>query len=182
MRMTGFLNCIVAALWLAAVPGPAHADRLTDLFAELQQPDQEAWGRIERQIVTEWSRSGSASADLLLQRGRRAMAQGDVPAAIEHLTALTDHAPDFAEGYNARATAYFRQGLYGLAIADIARVLELNPMHFGALAGLGTILEEVGRDERALAAYRAAQAIHPHQPAVKTAVERLELQITGQAL
>jgi tetratricopeptide (TPR) repeat protein len=87
--------------------------------------------------------------DLLLQRGKDAMAAGDFPAAIEHLTALTDHAPDFAEGFNARATAYFQAGQLGPSIEDIARTLTLNPRHFGALSGLGMIFEDLGRPEKA---------------------------------
>jgi tetratricopeptide (TPR) repeat protein len=120
--------------------------------------------------------------DLLLQRGRDAMEAGDLTAAIEHLTALTDHAPDFAEGFNTRATAYFQQGLYGPSLKDIARTLALNPRHFGALMGLGTIFEEMGQPQRALEAYRAAHAIHPNEPDLIGAIERLERDLSGITL
>ena len=83
--------------------------------------------------------------DLLLQRGQEAMEAGDLDAAIEHFTALTDHAPDFAEGWNARATAFFQDERYGPALADIERTLALNPDHFGALMGLAMILEQLDR-------------------------------------
>ena len=65
--------------------------------------------------------------------------------AIEHFTALVDHAPEFAEGYNARATAYFQNGQYGPSLEDIRQTLMLNPRHFGAMSGLALILEELGR-------------------------------------
>jgi tetratricopeptide (TPR) repeat protein len=110
------------------------------------------------------------------------MAVGDIRLAIEHFTALIDQDPTFAEGWNARATALFQAGEFGPSIADIAQVLQLNPRHFGALSGLGTILEETGKPERALEVYRAAQAIHPQMAGVNEAVERLEAQATGQEL
>ncbi len=86
--------------------------------------------------------------DLLLERGRNAMAQGHPEIAIQHLTALIDHAPDFAEAWNARATAYYQTGNLGPSVADIGHVLTLNPRHFGALAGLGAIFEELEQTER----------------------------------
>ena len=96
--------------------------------------------------------------------------------------ALTDHAPDFAEGWNALATAYFQAGEYGPSVEDIGKTLTLNPRHFGALSGLGMILEELGDSEGALAAYKAALAIHPQLETVKASVERLEADAAGQEL
>ena len=120
--------------------------------------------------------------DLLLKRGQEAMEAGDLEAAIEHLTALTDHAPDFAEGWNARATAYYMAGEFGPSVADIGRVLTLNPRHFGALSGLAMILEETGKPERALEVYKAALAIHPHLEGASEAIERLVTEAEGQEL
>jgi tetratricopeptide (TPR) repeat protein len=176
------LKCAVAALWLGALPALATdgPSRASELLAQLQDPEVENWRRIERQLWNEWSKSGSPAMDLLLQRGRDALARGETEAAIEHLTALTDHAPDFAEGWNVRATAFFQAGLYGPSVEDIGRTLTLNPDHFGALSGLATILEQTGRYETALETYRAALAIHPHQPGVIEAIERLGRKLEGQ--
>ena len=160
----------------------AADDRLAGLFAELADPANARWQRTESDILREWSRSGSAAMDMLLKRGQQAMEAGDTEAAIAHLTALTDRAPDFAEGWNARATAYFMAGLYGPSLADIGRVLTLEPRHFGALSGLGMILEQTGNAEAALAAFRAARAIHPHRPDLDGAVKRLERDLEGTAL
>ncbi len=177
-------NFIVAALLPLFFSSPllAQTERLDTLFAELAASDESAAPRIEREIWSEWSKSGSPAMDLLLQRGRDAMAEGDTDAAIEHLTALTDHAPDFAEGWNALATAYFQAGEFGPSVQDIARTLTLNPRHFGALSGLGMIFEELGDDARALEAYKAALALHPHLAGAQEAVKRLEAQATGQEL
>lgn len=177
------LNHVVAAIAVVlmfSAAAPAQTDTLDDLFTQLQSPETGRWDRVERQIWAEWSKSGSPAMDLLLQRGQAAMEAGNLTSAIEHFTALTDHAPDFAEGWNARATAYFNAGKYGPSLADIRVVLALNPRHFGALSGLGQILEELGEDTAALEAYRAAHAIHPHQPGIKAGVERLERKVGGR--
>jgi tetratricopeptide (TPR) repeat protein len=178
-------NRIVAAvlpIFLLCAPAGAQTPELDTLFTDLATADSRAARRIERQIWMEWSKSGSAAMDLLLQRGRDAMQAGDFPLAIEHFTALIDHAPDFAEGWNARATAYFQVGQFGPSIADIQHVLALNPRHFGALTGLATIFETLDRPEQALKAYRAALAIHPHLDGVEDAVKRLETKADGQEL
>ncbi len=178
-------NHIVAAfvlLILCAPMGFAQEKPLDELFTELLSSDKDAAARIEREIWNEWSKSGSPAMDLLLQRGRDALGAGDVQAAIGHLTALTDHAPDFAEGWNARATAYYQAGEYGPSIADIGKTLTLNPRHFGALSGLGMIFEEIGEPEKALEVYRAALAIHPHMEGVLASVDRLEKDVSGQDL
>ncbi len=175
------LNSIVTAFFLV-LPANAGEAELNALFERLAQPDLENWQVVEKAIWREWSESGSPSMDLLLQRGRRAMSEGDHEKAIDHLTALTDHAPDFAEGWNARATAYFAADLYSLSIADIQRTLALNPRHFGAMQGLGRILEELNEPENALKAYKSAIAIHPHRDGLKEAIERLETMTSGQDL
>jgi tetratricopeptide (TPR) repeat protein len=176
------LVAAVLSIFVTFSPVWADAAKLDDLFTRLSTaPEAESW-RIEQEIWIEWSKSGSAAMDLLLQRGRDAMEAGDVKTAIDHFTALIDHAPDFAEGYNGRATAYFQAGEFGPAVADIAKALSLNPRHFGAMAGFGMILEETGQPDRALAVYKAALAIHPHLAGVLEAVERLKTEAHGRDL
>lgn len=180
------LNRIVAALlplFLTCTLAFAEdAAKLDGLFERLKTADAGEASRIEREILIEWSKSGSPAEDLLLQRGKDAMDIGDYPAAIEHFTAIIDHDPDFAEAWNARATAYYMAGEFGPAVADIGRVLTLNPRHFGALSGLAMILEESGKPEKALEVYKAALAIHPRLQAAIEAVERLETAAEGQEL
>ena len=180
--LTHLHNWIVAALLLLATPVWADEARLDDLFQQLQTATAEESAQITTSIWIEWSKSGSPAMDLLLKRGRDAMNAGQPGLAIEHLTALIDHAPDFAEGYNARATAYFQTGDLGPSVADIAKTLTLNPRHFGALSGLGMIFEELGQPEKALEVYKAALAINPHMPNIKDAVKRLEISVGGQDL
>ena len=148
--------------------------KLDGLFERLKTAEAAEAGRIEREIWIEWSKSGSPAEDLLLQRGKDAMDLGDFAAAIEHFTAIIDHDPEFAEAWNARATAYYMAGEFGPSVADIGHVLTLNPRHFGALAGLAFILEELNQPELALKALNAAQKLNPHRPNINDAVKRLE--------
>ncbi|WP_424939809.1 tetratricopeptide repeat protein [Aliiroseovarius sp. S253] len=148
--------------------------QLDNLFSQLQAADDSNWQALENEIWELWSRSGSDAMDFLLQRGQNALENGDLERAIAHLSALTDHAPGFAEGWNARATAFYLSGELGLSLNDIAQTLSFEPRHFGALTGLGLILEELGNETRALEAYRHALAIHPHSDDIKGAVARLE--------
>ena len=183
----------VASLLAAALPvcqaaaqslteAAEKADELEELLVQLRDPELKNWQAVEDEIYRRWSNSGSPAADLLLKRGRDALEAEDYVSAIDHLTALTDHAPDFAEGWNARATAFFLIDEYGLSIADVQTALSLNPRHFGALSGLGLMLEELGDEANALAAYRMAHEVHPHRENIAEAIERLERKVHGTTL
>ncbi len=161
----------------ASAQNAAQSARLDELFVQLAEPDSSDWSRIEAEIVRLWSQSGSPAMDLLLRRATEAMDTQDYAGAIEHLSALTDHAPGFAEGWNARATAFYFLDEYSLSMADIQRTLALNPRHFGALEGLAAILEELGQPDLALRALSAAKAINPNRPSVRQSLERLELEM-----
>ncbi len=184
--MTGpqkhFASLAVAAALALGAPAPvpaqtaADAGRIDTLLAELAEPDRADWERVEREIMRIWSRSGSDSMDLLLARGNAALDAGDYEEALGHLDALVDHAPDFAEAWNLRASTYFLLGEYSLSMADVERTIALNPRHFGALAGLGYMLDQMGRPGLALDAMRAAHALNPHRPEFAEAIRRLERQ------
>jgi tetratricopeptide (TPR) repeat protein len=177
-RKRQLMAVLAVAALLAA--GPANAqeakdpERLDTLFAELAEPGRDDWERIEGEITRIWSRSGSSAMDLLLRRGNEALEAEDYQAALEHFTALTDHAPDFAEGWNARATTFYLMGEFALSMADVERVLVLNPRHFGALAGLAFMFEQMGENELALKALHAVHALNPNRPNINEAILRLE--------
>lgn len=164
-------------------PGPTAGDdgaRLDRLFAELAEPGRKDWEKIEGEIGKIWSRSGSPAMDLLLARGQKAMAEEDYHDAIDHFSALIDHAPEFAEGWNARATAYYLEGNFALAMADVEHVLALNPRHFGALTGLSAMFEAMDEPQLAIEAARMAEKLTPNRPSLKEAIGRLERQ-AGEA-
>ena len=184
-----FLNSIVTALWVGVgISSPvwcqsvAESERLDLLFERLLEAEPDEVGRIEDQIVTEWSKSGSAAMDLLLRRGEDAIEAGTPEVAIEHYTALIDHAPDFAEGYNGRATVYYQLGLYGPAIDDLRQALVLEPRHFGAMIGVAVVLEELGRADDALEVWQKITSFSPNDPEVLAVIERLQVQHAGEAL
>lgn len=178
-------KCIVAALVLGAglsVPAVAQTDRLDQLFAELSQTDEEGSLRIEQEIITEWGKSGSASIDLLLRRGQDALNDGAPDAAVDHFSALVDHAPDFAEGYFLRATSFYLLDEIGPAMADLEEVLTRNPRHFEAMRGLAVMMEELGRADEALALYDMILEIVPYSVQARDEQARLQQQLDGQAI
>lgn len=175
-------NPIFHGLLALMLAGPAAAADLDALYDQLKTAPAEDAPRIEAEIDRAWQQSGSAAMDLLLQRGQEALAVGDTGAAIDHFSALIDHAPDFAEGYNARAAAFFQEGQVGLALDDIAQVLVLDPRHYTAITGLALMLEDMERPEAAIAAYEEALAIHPHLAGVTEAIERLRAETDGQEI
>ena len=179
-----FKPAVAVSLLLVFNAGPIAAQQadLEALLEQLADPSVENWQQLERQIKKEWSRSGSASMDFLLQRGQAALDAEDFEAALEHFTALTDHAPDFAEGWNGRAKALFHQGLYGPAMEDLSKVLALNPQQFEAMIGVAAILQTVGQNEKALSAWRLVLKVHPKHPEAAKAVPVLEAMVAGVAL
>ena len=138
--------------------------------------------RLTREIERLWELSGSTTVDLLFRRGREAMEEEDLETAIEHLTAVTDHAPEFAEGWHARATAYYMKDLYGPALSDLQRALALNPDNYNAIFGLGIMLQEFGDYVRAEEAFLQVLALHPHHENATTALERLKREGIGREL
>ena len=153
---------------------------LDALFATLAEENAPNPGQIQRRIAEIWSVSGSDSMDFLLSRGRAALEAEEYDKAVAHLSALIALAPDFAEAWNARATAHFLQDEFWLSVADIQQALMLEPRHFGALTGLGVILERIGDDAGALRVQREALRLNPHLDGAREAVERLAPGVDGR--
>lgn len=181
---TANLKLTVAAIMMTVINSlPLAAQSVSsDLMEQLKTAEVGEIARIERALKLEWSRSGSKALDLLLLRGREAMASGDTNAAIEHFTALTDHAPNFTEGWHGRAIAFFEIELLGPALADLKRSLVLNPNNFDAVFGLGSMMMTFEDFSRAEKAFREVLRLHPNHENATNALERLESQGIGREL
>ncbi len=180
-----YFHIIVAAIFAVvgfSVPLQAAESRAAELLGQLQSATPEQARRIDSNLRSEWSKSGSASMDLLLRRGRKALEEGDVTAAIEHFTALTDHAPDFAEGWHALARAYFEAELYGPTLDALGRAVALNPAHYHAIFGLGALFLEFEQYANADRAFRAVLDLNPHHEEAKEALDSLKRQGIGREL
>lgn len=184
-----FLKPIVAATLITVTfslptwaENEAEGALPADMLGALRQAEPAEAKRLADELAVRWEASGSPAMDLLVKRAKDAVARGDMDQALEHLTALTDHAPDFAEGWHLRANAFFQNQQLGLALHDLERTLSLNPNQFQALFGLGTIMEHLGKPDLAADAYRLALAIYPHYEDAKNAIARIEAQAGGRDL
>jgi tetratricopeptide (TPR) repeat protein len=163
---------------------PDHGDRtynLDTLFDALKiAPDGDSAKAIEQRIWALWMASGSDTCNLLMGRVKAATDEKDYGLAIKLLDAVIEMKPDFVEGWNRRATVYYMEKDYAHSLADIRQVLAREPRHFGALSGLGLILQEIGDDKHALEAYRKALAINPHLEHILDAVKTLSEKVEGR--
>ena len=151
------------------------------LFEALKvAPDAESAKHIENRIWALWVASGSDTANLLMTRVKTAIEAKDLDLAIQLLDAIIEIRPDYIEAWNRRATIFYLRKDYARSMADIRQVLAREPRHFGAIAGLGMILQEFGDDKRALDAFRRALEIHPHLQKIPDAVKSLTEKVEGR--
>jgi tetratricopeptide (TPR) repeat protein len=160
-----------AAAWLGELGATADAPAL---LAGLRDADDVVRALAENSLWQVWSRSGDAAVDGLFQIGVEQMQRGAGPAAIETFTQIIRQKPDFAEGWNKRATVYFLMGEYEKSLKDCDEVMKRNPHHFGALAGYGQIYLRLNQPERALDYFQRALTVNPNLAGVEDAVEQLK--------
>jgi tetratricopeptide (TPR) repeat protein len=166
------------------LPNPQHGDKtqnLDRLFDALKvAPDDESAKYVENRIWALWLASSSDTANLLMGRVKSASDAKEYDLAIKLLDAIIDIRPDFVEAWNRRATIYYTKKDFGRALADIHEVLAREPRHFGALSGLGIILQELGDEKQALDVFRRALAIHPHMERIPDLVKKLTEKVDGR--
>jgi len=151
------------------------------LFGALKAaPDVEIAKAVEERIWAVWAVSRSDTTNLLMVRARAAIEQKDADLAIKLLSAIIKIKPDYVSAWNQRATLYYAQKDYGRALADIREVLKREPRHFGALSGLGLILQDIGEDRQALEVYRRALAVYPRMEHIPDVVKRLQEKVEGR--
>jgi tetratricopeptide (TPR) repeat protein len=160
------------------------ADRsrgLDFLFGALKAaPDEASAKHVEARIWALWLQTPSDTAALLMMRAKAAMDAQQVDVAQKLLDAVVKLRPDYVEGWNRRATLFYLKNDYAHSLEDIEQVLVREPRHFGALAGLGMIMQDLGDDKRALDAFRKALAINPHLEKVPEMVKALSEKVEGR--
>src|SRR5262245_47755215 len=172
--MRSILAMLIAIVGLGFAPAEADQNdpRLQSLFENLKSASSpESAAGYEAQIWSIWAKSGDSDVDHVFEVGSQAMALGDLSTALSIFDAIVAKAPGFAEGWNKRATIHYMMGNYQASLADIDRTLELEPRHFGALAGLGLVNVSLERDEAALDAFERVLRVDPQSRSAKENIE-----------
>ena len=151
------------------------------LFGALKvAPDDVTAKAIEGRIWALWTATRSDTTSLLMSRAQTAIEASDLDLAVKLLDAVIKIKPKYVEAWNRRATIYYTKKDYGRALADIGEVLRREPRHFGALSGLGLIMQEIGDDKQALEVYRRTLAIYPRLPRIPDIVKTLQEKVEGR--
>jgi tetratricopeptide (TPR) repeat protein len=146
---------------------------VTRMTRALRDADPFVRAIVERSLWDVWSRSGELEIDALFANGVQEMTEGRGEAAVQTFTRIIERRPDFAEGWNKRATVLYLLGEYQKSLADCDEVMKRNPHHFGALSGYGMIYLKLGDPGRALSYFERALAVNPNLAQVEESVQAL---------
>jgi tetratricopeptide (TPR) repeat protein len=164
-------------------PVLTRAQKLDALFVDLKKAKSQAVAEgVASRIWEAWNNSDSASINLLMQWSQQAMDKQKFPVALDFLDQVVVLKPSYAEGWNRRATLHFMMNNYSKSMADIEKTLQLEPRHFGALAGMGHIFLALERKELALKAYERALDVYPMMRAVQKQVGDITEALSGSQL
>jgi tetratricopeptide (TPR) repeat protein len=155
-------------------PAEIRAEELDKLFGTLRAGDEQAASLTEERIWSLWMKTDSPTADLLLSQAAAAMHADEFDASEKILDHLIATSATYAEAYYKRASLFFRMRRYSQAFADLDKVLELEPRHFGAFAARGIIFREQKKRAEALAAFNQALAIHPNFASIVQVVKEMK--------
>jgi tetratricopeptide (TPR) repeat protein len=151
------------------------------LFGALKvAPDEFSARHVEARIWAAWLQTPSDTVALLMIRSKAAMDAHQNEVALKLLDSVIKLRPDYIEAWNRRATLYYLQNDYRRSLADIQQVLVREPRHFGALAGLGMIMQDLGDEKRALDAFRKALDVDPYLEKVPELVKTLTEKVEGR--
>jgi tetratricopeptide (TPR) repeat protein len=184
--MRPWIMPLILALGLLAEP-MGFADqkdpRLGQLFGQLKDaPDVATAQPIEAQIWGIWMKSGDDNVDNLMAIGVAGLNDSDYDQAYQAFSRVVKLAPNFAEGWNKRATALYLMGRFADSVNDIEKTLALEPRHFGALSGLGMCNEQLNKDKEALDAFQKALAVDPNLPGVELSVEEIKKRLAKSSI
>ena len=166
-----------AAAWIATNGRPAD-DKV--LLSRLFDGDPTVREIAEQGLWVLWSRSGDAATDAVLARGVMEMQAARLTDAVATFSEVIAKQPDFAEGWNKRATALFLAGEFRRSLADCDEVIKRNPNHFGALAGYGQIYFQTEQYERAAMYWKRALGINPNMASLRINIREAEERIAAR--
>ncbi len=164
-----------AAATALGLVGSMHV--VSALVANLKNDDVRACINSEIALWEIWSRSGDEAIDAMLNEGKNHLENEKISEAVEQFTAVIAAAPNFAEGYNQRAIAYFVLEAWENALEDCKQTIKLNPHHFGAYAGMGHVYLRLGRIDKAVDAYKQALTINPNLISIAESILQLRHEI-----
>lgn len=156
--------------WLAE---HGSQDDTAAVVPRLKDADETVRQVAELTLWAMWLRSGDEQADAWMKQGMALMSAGALDASIRMFSQVIGRLPDFAEGYNKRATALYLNGDVEASLRDIAVTLRLNPAHFGALSGAGLCLTRLQRLEEAQFYFERALAVNPNMDGVRAMLNAL---------
>ena len=175
--LSGLLLSLATSAW-----GDQQDQRLNLAFAQLAKASSPQGVRVlEARIWKIWLEHPQPRINEMMRWGVEALNTQDYPTALKLFDSLVEAAPEFAEGWNKRATARFLVGNYEGSIEDIRKTLALEPRHFGALSGLGMIHTNQERWFAAMAAFEQALRIHPHLIGVRHTINKLQQQLRKES-
>jgi tetratricopeptide (TPR) repeat protein len=158
-----------------------HTQNIDFLFGALKAaPDDASAKAVEDRIWALWTSAGNDTTGLLMSRAKKAIDEDNYDLALKLLDAVIEIKPEYTEAWNRRATVYFLKKDYANSLADLGKVLTREPRHFGALSGLGLIMQDIGDDKRALDAYRKALEVYPRLKGVSDKVKSLVEKVEGR--
>ena len=164
-------------------PVLTRAQKLDAYFLDLKKAKSQAVAEgVASRIWETWNNSESDSINLLMAWSQNAMDMQKFPVALDFLDQVVVLKPDYAEGWNRRATLHFMMNNYAKSMADIEKTLQLEPRHFGALAGMGHIFLALERKELALRAYERALDVYPMMRGVQKQVGEIADELSGSQL
>ena len=175
------------ALTIVVTSSPLRADQTDDRLPELFQglaktPSPIAAAQFEAKIWNIWVEHDDSEVMRFMAIGIQSMGQGNLRVAFNAFDHIIGMAPDFAEGWNKRATVHYMLGQYDASMRDIERTLALEPRHFGALSGMGLIFDAIGNPKAAADAWERALAVHPHIKGARDRIEQLRSQEKGRPI
>ncbi|MCC5599995.1 tetratricopeptide repeat protein [Nostoc sp. CHAB 5784] len=135
---------------------------INSLLEELKNPDATVREKATRKIWRIWFQQKGIYGLEIIDRSQKLLDAGEITEAETALTALIKDQPDFAEAWNRRAFLYYSIGDYQKSLADCQMVVQINPIHFGALHGMGLCYAALGEYSKAIKAFKGALEIQPY--------------------